>query len=59
MNLRKLDALVKRKDNLITKEDPGFVDLKKQDFRLKKDAAIFKRVPGFKSIPFEEIGPKE
>lgn len=57
MNLRKLEKLVTMKDNLITDEDPGFVDMAGGDFRLKKDAAVFAKIPGFKTIPVEKIGP--
>lgn len=45
-------------DNLVTDEDPGFVDAKGKDFRFKDLAAIQKQLPGFKPIPFEEIGLK-
>lgn len=38
------------------KEDPGFVDAKALDFRLKPDSAIFTKLPGFKPIPFAKIG---
>ncbi len=38
------------------KGDPGFIDYANRDYRLKPDSEIFRRVPGFKPIPFEEIG---
>jgi len=59
MSLHKLDKLLKMKDNFTTGEDPGFVDMKNLDFRLKKAATVFERIPGFESIPFEKIGPKK
>ena len=34
--------------------DPGFVDLKRGDFRLRKDSPVWKL--GFKPIPFDKIG---
>jgi len=44
--------------NFITHKDPGFVDAGKMDFRLKDDSAVYKELPGFKRIPFNEIGPR-
>ena len=37
-------------------EDPGFVNLKAMDFRLKKDSKVFSDLEGFAPIPFEKIG---
>jgi parallel beta-helix repeat protein len=48
---------VKLEDNWITDDDPGFVDAERMDFCLRPDAAVWKKVPGFISIPFEKIGP--
>lgn len=45
--------LLDMKDNLV-QEDPHFVDLEKQNFRLKADSPAFKM--GFKEIPFDQIG---
>ena len=42
------------KGNTFIDHDPGFVDLKKGDFRLKPDSPAFKL--GFKQIPVEQIG---
>ena len=39
-----------------TDEDPGFVDAFRGDFRLRSDAEVYKRLPGFQPIPFEKIG---
>jgi hypothetical protein len=44
-------------DSWATDHDPGFVAAAKGDFRLRPDAEVFSKVPGFKSIPFEKIGP--
>ncbi len=47
------DKLVIFKNNLIG-DNPGFIDAKNGDFRLKTDSPAFKL--GFKPIPFEKIG---
>ncbi len=44
-------------DNVVTDDDPGFVDAAAMDFRLRGDSIVFKNVPGFRPIPFERIGP--
>ena len=44
-------------ENLVTDKDPGFADMSAQDFRLRKDSAVFKAIPGFEAIAFEKIGP--
>jgi hypothetical protein len=46
----------KPEENWATGADPGFVDAAKGDFRLRPDAAVFKKLPGFKPIPFKKIG---
>ena len=44
------------RDNLeLTIEDMGFLDAAKLDFRMRPDAHVFTKVPGFKYIPFERI----
>lgn len=43
-------------ENMEVDHDPGFVNYKKEDFRLRKDAAVWKELPGFKQIPVEKIG---
>lgn len=45
-------------DNYITQKDPGFVNAGKLDFRLKEDADVYRDLPGFQRIPFEQIGPR-
>jgi hypothetical protein len=42
--------------NWSTSDDPGFVDGPKGDYLLRPDALVFKRVPDFKPIPFEQMG---
>lgn len=43
--------------NWATDLDPGFVDLAEGDFRLKPDAEVFRRIPGFQPVPVEKMGP--
>ena len=38
--------------------DPGFVDAAHDDFRQQKHAELFRHLPEFKPIPFEQIGPQ-
>ncbi|MCE5326533.1 MAG: right-handed parallel beta-helix repeat-containing protein [Planctomycetaceae bacterium] len=45
------------KDNLTTDASPEFVNAQKLDLRLKPTAVLFKKLPAFKAIPFEQIGP--
>ncbi len=42
--------------NWITDEDPGFFDISNNDFTLKENAVVFRKIPGFKPIPFNKIG---
>ncbi len=48
--------IVSTRDNWVSDRDPGFVGLAREDFRLRPDAEIFTRLPGFQRIPFEKIG---
>ena len=43
-------------DNFATEEDPGFVDVTHMNFQLKDDSIVYQKIPGFKKIPFGEIG---
>ena len=43
------------RDNLENVDDPGFVDVAKQDFRLREDSAVLK-LPGWEKIPLEKVG---
>jgi hypothetical protein len=47
------------RENYIAQGDPGFVDAGKMNFSLKDDSAVYKEIPGFKKIPFDEIGPRK
>lgn len=44
------------KNNWMTNEDPGFVDMKNKNFNLRPDAKVFDRIPGFQPIPFDKMG---
>jgi hypothetical protein len=44
--------------NFQTRGDPGFVNAAGLDFRLRDDSVIYKELPQFRRIPFEEIGPR-
>ena len=48
---------IRFEDNLVLDEgDPGFVNASTGDFALKPDSIIFKKLGGFKPIPFGKIG---
>jgi hypothetical protein len=49
-------AQMDSRDNWVTKEDPGFVNMANKDFRLKPDAKAYKMIPGFEPVPFEKMG---
>ena len=55
----KIDSLAEKngtvKEN-ISFTDPGFVDMKNQNFRLKPDAEVFSKIAGFEDIQFEKMG---
>nr|WP_162988745.1 right-handed parallel beta-helix repeat-containing protein [Pedobacter schmidteae] len=42
--------------NYETEQDPGFENYEAENFKLKKDAIVFEKIPGFRNIPFEKIG---
>jgi len=44
------------KNNYVTLEDPGFVDVENKNFQLRDDSIVYQKVPEFKKIPFEKIG---
>ena len=44
------------KNNWVTREDPGFVDIKNKNFNLKEGAKVFQMIPGFQPIPFDKMG---
>ena len=46
-------------ENYITDKDPGFVDAERLVFQLKDNSVVYKELPGFQRIPFENIGPRK
>ena len=42
--------------DVVFSADPGFYDMRGKDFRLFENAELYRRIPGFKQIPFEKIG---
>lgn len=52
----KQDWLPFTDSNYETNEDPGFENYAAENFKLRKDAVIWKKIPGFRNIPFEKIG---
>ena len=42
--------------DVVFDHDPGFRDMRGKDFRLADDAELYRKIPGFKPIPFEKIG---
>jgi len=50
--------LFSARDNFVTATDPGFVDAAKENFNLRPDSDVFKKIPGFQPIPFDQIGLK-
>lgn len=58
MNLAKeAQELSTYTDNFTANDDPGFVDAARLNFGLKADSIAFTKIPGFKPVPFEKIGP--
>ena len=49
-------ALYVEADNFVTASDPGFVNAGAGNFALKADSPAFSKIPGFKPIPFDQIG---
>ncbi len=50
------EELLQASDNWVAEEEPGFVNVDEMDLALREDSAVFRRIPGFKEIPFHEIG---
>jgi hypothetical protein len=44
------------RDNMVVQGDPGFMDMRKLDLRLRGDAAVFRAIPGFEAPPFASMG---
>ena len=50
------EKVMEIRDNLVTRDDPGFVDAASLNFSLRPDSRVFQEVTGFQPIPFAEIG---
>jgi len=50
------EALLQLQNNMVTRDDPGFVDEARMDFTLRPDAAVLTQIPEFRPIPFGKIG---
>jgi len=46
-------------ENYITDKDPGFVAADSLNFQLKDSSLVYKELPGFVRIPFENVGPRD
>ena len=49
----------KSDETLVTNDDPGFVNQAAANFALRSDSTVFKHLPDFKPIPFENIGSEK
>lgn len=49
-------AQMEGKNNWVTREDPGFVDMKNKNFMLNPEAAAYKKILGFQPVPFDRMG---
>lgn len=49
-------ALINFVDNLVTSQDPGFVDFAAGNYALKPGSEVFSKIPGFQNIPFDKMG---
>ena len=47
---------VRPEENWITADDPGFVDIARENFQLREDSEVFAKLPGFQAIPFGKMG---
>ena len=43
-------------DNLVTDEDPGFINASNENFMLRDDSYVYDKISGFQKIPFDRIG---
>ena len=43
-------------DNIVTTEDPGFVDMKNGNYQLRDDAPIYSLIPDFEKLDMETMG---
>lgn len=50
------DQLVDATGNIVTKDDPGFVDYAGGNFTLKPDSEVYSKIENFPEIDFENMG---
>jgi parallel beta-helix repeat protein len=43
-------------NNYRTVNDPGFEDYENENFTLRSNSEVFKKIPGFKAVPFHKMG---
>ncbi len=46
-------------NNYFADSDPGFENMAKMNFKLRDDSKVFKVLPDFENIPFEQMGRQE
>ena len=54
-----IDSATGLDTNYITDDDPGFVDFEGHDYRIRPDAPLYEKIPDFRQIPFEKMGPTD
>ncbi|HOZ47463.1 MAG TPA: right-handed parallel beta-helix repeat-containing protein [Candidatus Hydrogenedentes bacterium] len=47
---------LRQENNWITDDDPGFLDAAALNFQLRDEAPAFVHIPGFRPIPFHQVG---
>ena len=47
------------RDNWVTNEDPGFINPSEMNLELEPHARAFDEIPGFRNIPFSQIGVRK
>ncbi len=52
------EPFVKFQDNLVG-ENPGFVNRAAMNFQLRPNSPVYKKIPSFQNIPFDQIGLKK
>jgi len=55
-NAKKITRTCTIESNVNLYDDPGFVDLAGFDLRLRDNARVYKKLPGFKALQFERMG---
>lgn len=54
--LVKTNSNIASGSNVSYATDPGFVNMAQGDYRLRPDAQVYRDLPGFQPIPFDQIG---